>query len=117
MTKRRIFTIILTLLLCFLTVLINIAYHKGWVTFNPVFIEWMMMSTAIFVFFGCMLQSVGHPKLSIILGDIVFVILCICVFYSKAASDIIMFVVCMWIVLKRSSSACECARQANCSKN
>lgn len=115
MTKRRIVTIILTLLLCFLTVLIRIAYVKQWVSFNPIFIELMMMATAVFVFFGCMLQSFGHPKIAVIIGDIVFVILCICVFYSKAASDIIMFVVCMFIVLKRSSTACECVRNAACS--
>lgn len=116
MTRRRIFTITLTLLLCFLTVLIHIAYKRHWVSFNPLFIEWMMMSTAIFVFFGCMLQTFGHPRISVIIGDIVFVILCVCVFYSKAASDIIMFVICMFIVLKRSSTACECVRNQCASK-
>lgn len=110
MTRRRIVTIVLTLILCFLTVLIHIAYKQGWVTFNPMFIEWMMMSTAAFVFFGCMLQSFGHPKIAVILGDIVFVILCICVFYSKAMSDIIMFIFCMFIVLKRCQTACDCAK-------
>ena len=114
MSRRRIFTIVLTLLLCFLTVLIHIAYQQKWVSFNPVFIEWMMMSTAVFVFFGCMLQSFGHPRIAIVIGDIVFVILCVCVFYSKAASDIIMCIVCMFIVLKRSSTACECARAQQC---
>lgn len=116
MTKRRIITIILTLLLCFLTVLIHIASKKQWVTFNPLFIEWMMMSTAAFVFFGCMLQSFGHPRISMILGDIVFVVLCICVFYSKAMSDIIMFIICMFIVLQRTATACECVKQCEVNK-
>lgn len=115
MTRRRIITIILTLVLCFLTVLIHIAYKQTWVTFNPLFIECMMMSTAVFVFFGCMLQTFGHPKIAVILGDIVFVILCICVFYSKAMSDIVMFIFCMFIVLKRCQTACDCAK--SCDKN
>ena len=116
-TKRRIVTIVLTLSLCAITVVLEVFWRcTSLLHHTPLFAQWMLISTAIFVFFGCMLQSLGHPRWSVVLGDLVFVILCVCVFYSKEATDILMFVLCMWLLLRRSAHACECVREQMCSK-
>ena len=114
MTKQRIITIIMTILLCSATVLLEVLWRKGIISNNPIFIQWMFTSTAVLVFFGCMLQTFGHPKIAVAISDVVFVILCICMYYSKNIADILTFIGCMFIVLKRASRACACVKDSRC---
>lgn len=114
MTKRRIITIVTTLLLCGIVVVLEIIWRHKLIDFNPILLQCMLVATAVLVFFGCMLQSLGHPKIAVILGDIVFVILCICVYYCKTLEDVLVFAGCMYIVLRRASTDCECVRKQSC---
>ena len=114
MTKKRIVTIVTTLLLCGIVVVLEIIWRHKLIDFNPILMQCMLIATAVLVFFGCMLQSFGHPKIAVVLSDIVFVILCICLYYCKTLEAILVFAGCMFIVLRRASNTCECVKQMSC---
>lgn len=108
--KKKIVTILTTAFLLILAfVIINV---KQGVTIcnngiNPVV---MLVSTAIYVFGSCILQTFGKPTVAVVLGVIVFFILCTCLFYSVTIVEFIVFVICMYLLMRKSTTICSCLK-------
>ena len=113
MTKQRIVTICITISLLSLAIFAYLTYSLGLVPHSPGSPMTMLFSTAAFVFGGCMLQSFGHRKASLILGSIVFFILCTCLLYAVCLRDYVIFAACMTLVVTRASNNCNCMNECD----
>lgn len=110
MTKQRIETITETLLLLILSFVIHRLETCGMIEQEPPFSIIMPLATAFYLFGGCMLQTYGFKKLSLIVGAVVFFILCTCLFYSISFLDFAVFFLCMALVIRKSSKTCDCMK-------
>lgn len=108
MWKQRIETIIETIFLVVFALILNLLGHRNIISPYPFFATSMLVATAIYVFFGCMLRQFGYPKASIVLSMVAFVVLCICLFYSEHILDFVTFSICMTLVMRRASQSCNC---------
>lgn len=108
LSTKKIETIVTTLCLLALAGIIQWLNASGKLERYPLFATIMLISTAIYVFVGCVLQTFNFHKAAIILGVVVFFIICTCLFYSVAVTDFIIFFVCMAVVIRKSSKTCDC---------
>lgn len=113
MMRQRIETIITTVLLLGAGIVARFLLNDGHIEGISILTTLMPFATAIYVFGGCMLQTFGFRKLAIILGIIVFVVLCTCLFYTSSLIDYIIFFVCMALVIRKSSHVCNCNGTCN----
>lgn len=109
LSKKRIETIVTTVSLLALAGIIHWMNNSHiFVDRFPFFSTIMLVATAAYTFFGCMLQTFGFKKASLILGVADFFITCTCLFYSVELVDFIVFFICMAIIIRRSSRTCDC---------
>lgn len=109
LTKKRVETIVTTMVLLLLAgVLRWMNYAHVFVDRFPFFSTIMLVATAAYTFLGCLLQTFGFKKASLILGIADFFITCTCLFYSVELVDFIIFFICMAIIIRRSSRTCDC---------
>lgn len=109
MLKRRAVTVAITVLLVLSAIAIDHLYTYTGVTYGGrSLIYIMLIATAHYVFLGCMLQTFNLHKWSEILGFIIFLILCICLFYSTEFLQFMICLLCMTILIKRGSNHCAC---------
>ena len=108
MIKKRAVTIVLTLLLILASIGLNIFRKVGVIKFPIMSASIMLLATAIFIFGGCMLQTFGKYKISIVLGVMIFFVLCTCLFYALSAVDYLTFAICIYLLIRRQSKTCEC---------
>lgn len=111
--KKKIETIITTLCLLGLAGIVQWLNAYGKLDRYPLFATIMLIATAIYVFVGCMLQTFGFQKASLVLGVAVFFIICTCLFYSVSIIDFIIFFICMALVIRKSSRTCDCFPSCN----
>ena len=108
LNKKRIVTLTITLVLFILYVLMGALYqYADGVSYYPRFARAMLVITMFYVLGGCILQTLGHPKIVKLIGTIVFLLLCIFLFYSIRWYDFVIFALCMYLVLHRSSNLCD----------
>lgn len=110
---KKIETIITTLCLMGLAGILQWLNASNKLDRYPLFATIMLVSTAIYVFVGCMLQTFGFKKASLVLGVAVFFIICTCLFYSVSITDFIIFFICMALVIRKSSRTCDCFPQCD----
>lgn len=109
LTKKRIETIVTTIVLLVLAAILRLLNkHHVFVDRFPFFSTIMLVATAAYTFIGCMLQSFGFKRASLVLGIADFFITCTCLFYSVELVDFIIFFICMAIIIRRSSRTCDC---------
>lgn len=107
MVKQKLLTISITMILLLSTATVwFLAEHRAIIE-SPELIVTMLVSTAIYVFVGCLLQTFGHIMKSLALGVVVFFILCTCLFYSTTVLEFIAFFVCMAFVIRKSTVICN----------
>lgn len=110
MLKKRPVTILTTAALL-LTGFVIYSLHKERVIYESPFLALIMLSsTAVYVFGSCVLQTFGKVNASIILGAVVFFILCACLFYSVSIVDFIVFFICIALVIRKSNKICSCLK-------
>lgn len=108
-TPQRIETIVTTLFLLGLASAIQLLSYFNILAYDEPFATGMLLSTATYIFGGCVLQTMGHRRIAIAVGAIVFFILCIFLFYSVSLVDFTIFFLCMALVIRKSSHICECS--------
>lgn len=108
-TSQRIETIVTTLFLLGLAAAIQLLSYFKLLKYDEPFATGMLLSTAVYIFGGCVLQTMGHRKIAIVVGMIVFFILCVFLFYSISLVDFTIFFLCMALVIRKSSHMCECS--------
>lgn len=107
-TKSRLHTIVITSALLLLATLVNVLYTSDLLPDSPMMTVVMLVSTSIYMFGGCALQTFRHNTIAMVIGIIVFFILCTCLFYSNSALDFVIFFDCMGLVIYKSIKVCEC---------
>lgn len=108
LSKKKLETILTTIGLLALAALIHWLNVSNILDRYPFFATIMLVATAIYTFFGCMLQTFGFKKASLALGVAVFFITCTCLFYSVEWVDFVVFFICMAVIIRRSSKTCDC---------
>ena len=109
MAKKRVVTLAITLGLFLLYVMMgSIAmYGTAREYVYPRFSRAMLVFTMVYVLGGCILQTLGHRKATLLLGTFSFLALCALLYYSTRWYDFAIFGLCMFLVLKRSTNLCD----------
>lgn len=105
--KKRIITLLTVFVLFLIYVMIGSLYIYGYISIYPRFCRTMLVTTMIYTFFGCVLQTIGKNKLALAGGYLSFIILCICLVYSITWYDFLVFGICTYVVLYKSSHMCD----------
>lgn len=107
-TKAKLITIITTSLLLVGAVLVHfIIEHRIIYENNPLVPIIMLVSTAIYVFGGCMLQTFKHFNASLALGMAAYFMLSVCLFYSDSILDFLVFLVCITCCIRKTNKVCN----------
>ena len=104
--KRKIEIIGHTLFLLVASLIIHYLWSKGVYSRFPAMPLVMITATMVYVPISFFLESIHKQKAAIALGTIVFVLLCICFVYALEAVDFKAFVLCMILVVRRSTCLC-----------
>lgn len=102
--KRKIEIIGQTLFLLVMLLIIHHLWIKGVYSRFPALPFIMITATAAYIALSYILQVLNKRKSAVMLGSAVFVLICICFVYALEPVDFKAFVVCMILVIRRSTS-------------
>lgn len=108
LNRKRIITLSLTLFLFLVYTLLGALYqYTNLLTDYPRFARAMLVVTMIYVLGGCILHTLGYVKATKVLGTLVFLALCVFLFFAVMWYDFVIFVLCIYLVLHRSVNLCD----------
>ena len=102
--KRKIEIIGQTLFLLVTLLVIHCLWIKGVYSRFPALPFIMITATATYIVLSYILQVLNKRRSAVMLGSVVFVLICICFVYALEPVDFKAFVVCMILVIRRSTS-------------
>ena len=106
--RKRVVTIITSASLLLVAAVMHLLYTQQIIYDSCIMPIVMLIWTAIYVFGSCVLQTFKHTNMALVLGVVVFFVLCTALFYSSSIVDFITFFICMALVIRKSNKICSC---------